>query len=227
MVYDSPLLDSLDASDRARLLERAVARRLPRGNTLYFTGDRTRRAHLLVSGVVKLVARSGEGHVTILCLACRGELIGEIAAIDGWPQPLDAIAATPCEVLGLDADALVETLRRNPDALLELARAMAQRTRWLCEAALERSTATVPARLAGRLLDLADLLGRVHDGAVVMDLPLAQDDLARLAGMCRESACKTLRTFKRDGLVDYKGRRLRILRPDALERIRCGGRRSG
>jgi CRP-like cAMP-binding protein len=130
-------------------------------------------------------------------------------------------------VLGIDADMFVQMLSRSPSGALELARAMAQRTRWLCDAALERSTATVPARLAGRLLDLADLLGRVDRGAIEMELPLAQEDLGSLAGMCRESACKTLRTFKRQGLLDYRGRRLRILRPDALERIRCSGRRTG
>ena len=88
----------------------------------------------------------------------------------------------------------------------------------MSDTAVERTSSEVPARLAGRLLDLADLLGTVRQGAVEMELPLAQGDLGRLAGMCRESACKTLRRFKSQGLLDYRGRRLRILRPDALER---------
>jgi CRP-like cAMP-binding protein len=174
--------------------------------------------------VIKLLARSGEGHATILCLARPGDVLGEISALDGGPQPHDAIAATRCVVLGLDTDLLLEVLGRDPAAGLAVARAMARRMRWLCEATLERSTGTVPARLAGRLLDLGALLGRSHGEAIDIDLPLAQEDLGRLAGMCRESTCKALRSFKRDGLLDYRGRRLRILRPDALERIRCQGR---
>jgi hypothetical protein len=42
--------------------------------------------------------------------------------------------------------------------------------------------------------------------------------------MCRESACKTMSKMKKQGVIDYKGRKLRILRPDVLEKIRCAGR---
>ena len=224
MRHESPLLDRLEPRDRARLLDRAVSRRLHAGQSLYLAGDDGRRAHIVLSGVVKLAARSDDGDVAILCLVCPGDIVGEIAALDGGPQPLDAIAATTSEVLGIDAEQLVEALALNPSAALELARGLARRTRWLGLAALERTTRSVPARLAGRLLDLADVLGRADCGAIELELPLAQEDLGRLAGMCRESACKTLRAFKREGLLDYRGRRLRILRPDALERIRCSGR---
>jgi CRP-like cAMP-binding protein len=220
----SPILSSLTATDRARLLDRAVPRRLRASESLHLAGDSPRRAHLLLRGVVKLVARNAEGQETILCLAVPGELVGDVAAADGFEQPLDAVAATPSDLLGLDAGVLVEVLSSNAGAALELSRLIAQRTRWVCEAALERTSSEVPARLAGRLLHLADLLGRREQGAVELELPLAQGDLGRLAGMCRESACKTLRAFKAAGILDYRGRRLRILRPSALEAIRCGER---
>ena len=220
----SPILDALGEPDRSIVLDRLVRRRLDAGESLYFSGERTRRVHLVTTGALKLSARTGEGDEAILFLALPGDLIGDIAALDDLPQPLDAVAAAPSTVLGMDSDLLVEILERNPTAMLELARQLGRRLRWMCDAALERTSSEVPARLAGRLLDLADLLGRMDRGAIAMDLPLAQGDLGSLAGMCRESACKTLRRFKREGLVDYRGRTLRILRPDALENIRCAGR---
>jgi CRP-like cAMP-binding protein len=129
-------------------------------------------------------------------------------------------------VLGVPGALLVDAAARSHRAALELARSLARRNRWLCDAAVERSAGSVAARLAGRLLDLADALGQVGEGCVELELPLAQDDLGRLAGMSRESACKTLRHLQAAGVLAYRGRRLRILRPDALERIRCsGGRR--
>ncbi len=220
----SSVIDALRGPDRVLLQDRLVPRRLARGDVLYFAGDRRRRIHLVSSGVLKLAARTAEGDETILFLALPGDLLGEVAALDDLAQPLDAVAAAESVVLGMDADLLVEILERNPAASLELARQMGRRLRWICDSALERTSSEVPARLAGRLLDLADLLGQMERGAIEMDLPLAQHDLGSLAGMCRESACKTLRRFKAEGLLDYRGRRLRILRPDALERIRCSGR---
>jgi CRP/FNR family cyclic AMP-dependent transcriptional regulator len=220
----SPILDALRPRDRAHLLDRAVHRRLVAGERLYLAGDRGRRAHLVCSGVVKMTAHDTEGRETILCLGLPGDIIGDVAALDGYPQPLDAVAAMRTTALGFDADLFVAILETNPSACLELARALVQRVRWITDTALERTSSEVPARLAGRLLDLADLIGRVNNGAVELDVPLAQADLGRLAGMCRESANRALKSFKEAGVVDYRGRRLRILRPDALERIRCEGR---
>ena len=220
----SSVIDALSERDRRIALDRMVRRCLERNDPLYIAGDRKGRVHLVAEGLLKLSARSPEGDETILFLALPGELVGELAALDDLPQPLDAVAVTPTTVYGWDSDLVVELLARNPGAALELSRQISRRLRWICDTTLERTASEVPARLAGRLLDLADLLGRIQGGAIEMELPLAQHDLGSLAGMCRESACKTLRRFKAAGLLDYRGRRVRILRPEGLERIRCTGR---
>ena len=220
----STLLDALSPTARARLFERSSRRALATGQHLFITNDREHRAYLLTSGVMKLGARNLNGHDTILFLAFPGELVGDVGVLDGLPQPHEAIATTRCEVVGLDGDVLTEVLEESPAATLEVARCLAQRLRWVSDAAFERSSSDVPARLAGRLLDLADVIGEVRNSAVEMEIPLHQRDLGRLAGMCRESACKTLSAFKKEGVIDYRGRRLRILRPDVLEKIRCAER---
>lgn len=220
----STVLDPLDPADRERLLARSVERSLRRGDTLAFAGGAPDRVHLVAAGVLKLVGRDFEGNETILGLCLPGEVAGAVAAIDGGPQPHDYVAATAVTVHGIDADLFAEVLARNPRACLAATRLLTRRVRWLCDAALERTSSYVPARLAGRLLDLAELLGRQQGGSIDVELPFPQRDLGGLAGMCRESACKTLSRWKSEGTVDYEGRRLRILRPDVLYRIRCAGR---
>jgi CRP-like cAMP-binding protein len=182
--------------------------------------------HLVTEGVVKLTSRDPEGRETILGLVLPGELVGDIAVADGGCQPFDAVAAGPSELLGLEADVFAEFVFGCPPAARALAAAVAGRARWISDAALERTSSEVPARLAARLLGLAEMLGRWSGGVIEFEMPLGQNDLGRLAGMCRESACKTLRSFQAEGVLDYRGRKLRILRPDALERIKCAGRAS-
>ena len=218
----SPVLAALGPYDLELLARRAVPRRLVAGERLYLAGERSNRTHVVVSGAVKLVARDLQGREAIVCLALPGEIIGDWAAIDGGPQPLDAVAAIKTLVVGFDATLFVEVLARSPAAALALARAMARRMRWISDAAVQRTVGDVPARLAGSLLDLAGALGANRRGALEVELPVRQGDLARLSGMCRESACKTLSSFRSRGLLEYRGRRLRILRPDVLEAIRCG-----
>lgn len=218
----SPVLSALDPPVRSRLLLRAVPRELERGDVLVLAGAPSRRIYAVARGVVKLVARSQDGRESIVALAAAGDLVGEVALLVGDREPLDAIAATRCEVHSLDGPGFLEALASSPAAAIALARSEAERFRWASAAAFERHR-VVSERLAGRLLDLAELLGRVRGGVIELDLPLAQGELAELAGMCRESACKALRRMRAEGVLDYRGRRLRILRPDALERMRCAG----
>jgi CRP-like cAMP-binding protein len=220
----STVLDPLTPRERDRLLGRAVERRLSRDDVLAFAGAPPRRVHLVTGGVLKLVGRDAEGGETILALCLPGEVAGAVAALDGRPHPYDYVAATAVSALGIDAALFTEVVARSPQASLALARLLTARVRWLCDAALERTSGHVPSRLAGRLLDLAELIGRPRGSAIEVELPFPQRDLGGLAGMCRESACKTLSRWKAEGTVDYRGRQLRILRPDVLGRIRCAGR---
>jgi CRP/FNR family cyclic AMP-dependent transcriptional regulator len=223
-VLSSPVIAALTHAQRSRLLDRSVPKRLDPGDILHLSGDSRARVHLVATGVVKLSARDGEGRETIMGLAIPGDLIGELVLLDDLCQPADATAATHVHALALDAVVMSELLGQNPAAALALAHGLARQMRWLYATTLERTSSEVAARLAGRLLDLGDLLGRIEQGALHIDLPVAQGDLGRLAGMSRESTCKALRSFKSQGVLDYSGRRLRILRPDVLERIRCAGR---
>jgi CRP-like cAMP-binding protein len=219
----SPLLATLSARDRAAVLDRAVRRHLESGAVLHLAGDAPNRVHVVTSGAIKLMSRDPGGREAILGLVLPGGLVGLTPVLDGLPETNDAVALTDCDVLGFDAGALMEVLARNPQAAIEAARTMSAQVRWLSGTALERTSSHVPARLAGRLLDLAVLAGRQRGDIVEVDLPLDQTDLGRLAGMCRESACKAIRKFRAQGLVDYRGRRLRILRPDLLEQVRGDG----
>ena len=223
----SPFVAVLPPRERERLLDRAVPRLLERGDALYLTGDAERRVHLVEEGILKLACCDPEGRETTLALALPGDLVGETAACDGDLQPLDAIALTPAKVIGVDGDLFIDVATRNAGAALELARTLAARTRWIAATAGERTTNDVPARLAARLLDLAEIIGRMRSGTIELELPLTRTDVGQLAGMCRESASKTLSNWKRQGVLEHNGKTLRIFRPDALERIRCAGRGAG
>ncbi|MFN2594615.1 MAG: Crp/Fnr family transcriptional regulator [Actinomycetota bacterium] len=224
-IVTCPILEALDEEHSNLLIERGIVRDLERNDFLHLEGEETDdRIHIVLEGVIKLSARDADGRETILGLALEGDLVGEIAALGSGIHPYDAVAATPTSLLGVDAQELLQAVLNSPGAARALACCLAERNSRIAQAAAERSTAEVPARLASRLLELAELLGRMHGDSIEVELPFAQEELGRLAGMCRESACKTLRKFRSQGILDYSGKRLRIFRPDSLERIKCAGR---
>jgi CRP-like cAMP-binding protein len=66
-------------------------------------------------------------------------------------------------------------------------------------------------RVASVILQLADDVGRIKQGAVEIEkLPL-QYDLANMAGTSRETISRTLHSFSKKGLVELEGSTLKIL----------------
>lgn len=222
--HHSPVLDALSPRDRSALLDRSVARRLSPGDLLFLSGDEPARLFLVEEGVLKVSVVDAEGCETVVGLLVEGDLAGHEAMIEDAPHHADVTAVGPCLVRALDGRHLLEILERDPHATLEIARSLAETLRKTRGMALERALGEVQNRLAGRLMELAELLGRMKGGTITLEVPLDQTDLGRLAGICRESTCKTLSRFKRNGIVDYRGKELRILRPDVLERLRCGAK---
>lgn len=220
-ISDFPLFRSLGDRERRHVGSHARHVTIPRGRSFIWAGTEAETLYLLISGVAKLIARDLNGKETILSLAPPGELVGDIAALSGQKHFFDAVAATSCSAAAIDASIVLDALTRSPRAALVVAASISRRMETLSRSALERASADVPARLAGRLLYLAELLGNRREGSVDIDMPLAQADIGRLADMSRESACKALNRFQRAGLVDYQRTRLRILRPEQLGAIRA------
>ena len=218
-----PFLASISATARTRLTEHAVPRRLGRGDVLYLAGDGRALIYLVTRGAIKLVGRDKRGTEAVLGVALPGDLVGAEAAIDDLPQPTDAIAAAPTSVLAFETARLKDAMKADARAAIAVATAVSTRLRWSYTSTLERSARDAPARLAARLLELAQAIGHPRGGAIEIDLPMARTDLAGLAGMCRESASKAMGALRREGVLEYRGRHIRIFRPDLLDRIRSEG----
>lgn len=219
-ISDFPLLRALDESERGGVTRHARHVTMERGRSFIWAGTEASTVYLLLAGVVKLVARDANGGETILALAPPGEMVGDMAALAGRAHFFDGVAATACSTAAIPAEVIVGALSRSPRAALIVASSVARRMEALSRSTVERASADVPARLAGRLLYLAEVLGRQREDGVEVDLPLRQADLGRLADMSRESTCKTLNKFQRAGLLDYQQSRLRILRLDELRALR-------
>ncbi|MDQ3662066.1 MAG: Crp/Fnr family transcriptional regulator [Actinomycetota bacterium] len=215
----SALVEALSGSD-TELFEQARSLTLLSGERLCVAGERDLGVCLVRSGMLKLVGNSASGRESIICLAFPGEIIGEVAAFDGRPQPLDVVAATRSEVVAIPSQALVRALLEVPGAAVAAGALMARRSRWMCDTAVERNIRYAPARLAGRLLGLAQHCGVEIGEPIEICLPLAQSDIGKLAGMCRESACRALKSFQEAGAIDYRRSQLSILNPQVLEQFR-------
>ncbi|MDQ6941972.1 MAG: Crp/Fnr family transcriptional regulator [Candidatus Eremiobacteraeota bacterium] len=145
-----------------------------------------------------------------LVLAGPGEVLAPGALFGDRSAESGAQAITAGCLLVVAAETLARRAAATPALYVAIARSLARRALAVQRKLEAFSRATVEARVAGALLELAENTGvAVAGGGIRLELPLSQDDLAALAGTTRESCSAAVASLARHGLV--RGSRLRGL----------------
>ena len=155
-----------------------------------------------------------------LGLAARGDVLAPGAASGDRSAESGAEALSPAHVVFVARDAFERLAGDDPEIYFRVAQSLGRRLSRVQKRLEEYSRSGVDARVAAILLELAADFGKSEAAGVRLDLPISQEDLARLAGTTRESCSSTVASFARDGLV--RGRRLKgllLLDSRALEVI--------
>ncbi|GAC1576083.1 MAG: hypothetical protein NVS3B7_08870 [Candidatus Elarobacter sp.] len=165
---------------------------------------------LVVEGWFRVFRNAAFVRDVTLVLAGPGEVLAPGSLFGDRSAENGAEAITGGRVLVLAAAALSRHAEAEPSLYAAFARALARRTLRVQRKLEAFSRATVEARVAAALIEIAENAGiSLHGGGLRLDLPLSQEDLAGLAGTTRESCSATVAALARRGLV--RGSRLRGL----------------
>ncbi|MFU8841189.1 MAG: helix-turn-helix domain-containing protein [Nitriliruptoraceae bacterium] len=66
---------------------------------------------------------------------------------------------------------------------------------------------------------LADRLGIDQGERILIDVPLARDDLASMSGCASETVSRSLAMWSREGIIETGRRWVALRRPDALAEV--------
>jgi CRP-like cAMP-binding protein len=166
-------------------------------------------------------------HDVTLVLAGPGEVLAPGALFGDRSAESGAQAITPGSLFVIAAETLARHAAATPALYVAIARSLARRALAVQRKLEAVSRATVEARVAGALLELAQSAGAAVADGVRLELPLSQDDLAALAGTTRESCSAAVASLARRGLV--RGSRLRglvLTDPAGLAGLAAGDLRS-
>jgi CRP-like cAMP-binding protein len=141
-----------------------------------------------------------------------GEIVGEIALLDGQPRTADAMALTDCRLMIIERRDFLPLLHDFPDVAIKLLELLCSRLRRTSEQVEDLMFLDLKGRLTKALLRLAQESGNGNGIAV------SQTDLSQMIGMSREMINKQLQAWVRDGVIEVERRRIVVLRPDVLAR---------
>ena len=209
----------LGEDDRRDLAAIGRSRRYPAGRVLFAEGETSDHVVLITSGRVKVFCTTEDGREPLLGVRGEGELVGELAAVDGGEQPRVAtvVATEPVTAEEISATAFRDFLATHPAATMELLRMVVARLRSSDRRRVEFGGFETTSRLAHLLAELADDHG-VADGEEVPVIPYSQAELGAMIGTSRESVARALVRLRAEGLVDTRRRGLALLDVEHLRR---------
>ena len=192
------------------LAERQTPRTYAPGQLIYLQGTEAQEFYYILSGTVRCFISSAEGDERILTLHRGGELIGEAAFFDRQPRVSSAMAVTKCALVAVDRRRLEEVFALHPALAVSMLEYLARTVR-LLSAHVDGTFLRADQRVARYLLSLSPGSGG--------ELRCTHEEIGSSVGVSRVTVSRVLGELERQGLLKTGYRTVRLLDPDALEKL--------
>lgn len=194
-----------------------VTRAHPANRVILLENDWGGSVYFILEGWAKIRTYNLDGREVTLNILGKGELFGEMAALDEVPRSTDVITLTPTTIGSIPAQDFVQLIHNEPLAGVRLSQLMAKRLRQVNRRLRLRESDST-SRVADTLLFLAEGQGKLkQQGTEIPNLP--HRELSSLSGLARETVTRVLTKLEKKSLIVREHDIMFIPDVAALERI--------
>jgi CRP-like cAMP-binding protein len=216
---DNVVFGALEPARLDALFAYGMTKRYGAGETIFERGDAGDSMMVVLSGRIRIGNVQPNGKEAIIGFAEPGDLLGEVALLDGKPRSADAVAMEPCELFVLRRRELSSVLDAHPVVTVRLVEVLCERLRRATLMLEEVMCLESRPRIAKALLRLADEHGRRCEQGITIPLRIPQGDLASHVGLSREVVNRQLGEWRQDAIVECQVSRILIRQPARLRAI--------
>lgn len=217
-----PLFAGLDTNDLAQVNRHCHARGFDAGEIIYREGEAATHIYVVATGAIKTTRLAVDGRESLIDLHIAGDFFGALPALGQSRHTDSATALTPSCLLGLGAREYDLIMQEIPQVAMTTLKAVAQQLTTSRTTIHMLAGAPLGQRLAAMLLGLADKVGKPWNGGTLLDVPLAREDMAAMAGAAPESLSRLLGQWSRAGLIETGRRWVAIHDFARLRQLRDG-----
>jgi CRP/FNR family transcriptional regulator, cyclic AMP receptor protein len=193
----SPIFRGLPDEMLAEVAALCRNREYRRNQTVFEEGAPGTKLYGVISGRLLITTSSAQGGELHLNVIGAGEIVGEIAFLDGGVRTASARAAELSTCFEIERAAFFELLEHAPQLSAHLLQLVCKRVRWMTKLAADSAFLSVPERLATCLRDLV----RPGSADAHAEVRISQAELARFVGVSRQVVNTYLRAWQREGRV--------------------------
>ncbi|SEH66793.1 cAMP-binding domain of CRP or a regulatory subunit of cAMP-dependent protein kinases [Paenimyroides aquimaris] len=208
IVRELSSLKALSKNELVHLADCKDTHLIKKGEVIFNEGDVINGVYCIKEGICKLVKMNSNGKDTILKLITKGELLGQTSILTQEKATLSAIAVEDMHVCFIPKTEILSFIDNNRNFSLEVTKDVCQNLNYATDFAINHTHKTVKERLALALLSILDSAGTDHEG--YLNLQLSREEIASMVGTATESCIRLLSELKKAGIIDLKGKRIKI-----------------
>ncbi len=205
IISRSPWFKSLPDTALAELTMAARIELMKAPSYLFEVGQPSDHVYCVLSGWIRASVVSAFGDEFALSDLKHESWIGEAGLFNDKPRLIDMQVKRDAWVLKIPRAVVLKVGEQHPSMYRDLSESQAENARGVYELFAGMVLYPLKARLAGRLLAMADILGEPHNLGVCIPQKMNQTDLARLCLGSRQRVNKILRDWDARDLVVNDG----------------------
>jgi CRP/FNR family transcriptional regulator len=197
----------------AKIRELGRQKVIPAGASLFRAGERADAFFRIEAGAVRVVKTDESGRELHIARLGPGDFLGEAFALTGLAYPFSAEAAEKTTVVRFEAGRIRKAISADPQTALFFVELLAGKCVLLSTRMESFGLKTVRQRFVQYLLRSCE---GAPAGRCVVGLTVKKSELAGQLGTVGETLSRTLQALARDGLIEVRGREIRVLNCPAL-----------
>lgn len=213
------ILSDLPYEDFELLTRNKIEHFYKKGEVVFKEGAYPSGIFFIKSGKVKKYRVDQDGREQIIYVANKGELIGYHAVLSEDLYPDSASTLEDCIISFIPNGDFLTALEQSSILNHRLLKTLSHEFAVLANSLTLIAQKSVRERLALQLIVIREKYKVNFEPGMEVEINMSRDDLAGLVGTARENVVRVLSEFKKDGILETKGRKIFVRDISKLIRI--------
>lgn len=202
------IFQNLAPEDIEALAQKALRKKMVKGQTLFLQGDSADEVFLIKGGRIKLNKVLEDGSELMLDIRKAGDFLGEDMFSEEGRYPVSAVCMEDTLTCGFSRSQFEKLVIKYPKVGLQVIKNLSERISSLTSRVGSLSITNIEDRLYRVLSNVAKEHGAQSPLGVVIQFPLTHEDLSFLTGAHRVTITRALKALKKAGKIILEDRRL-------------------
>ena len=180
-----------------------------KGDILYREGSRITGCYCVQKGVLKIYKTGIDEKPQIVAFARPGDITGYRSVLSNEVACTTVEALEDSEICFIPSEIIFALIKKNSDFALSLIQLTCKELNQANSYIKDIAQKTVKERLAETLIMLYETFNVDAEGYITINL--TREDLSSIVGTATESVIRILSELKSEGLLELKGKKIKIL----------------